>query len=170
MEAWAAQCREGVLVSSIDRDTQSLVDILRFVLTFARRRRALPGKPSAMCLRLLDVWRKGLVAWIAKLADKAVLGLFLNNPVSVDQAAPAIRFTQSPAKRKYTVVTPEAKWGVLEDARDNRVSLPIVVALRAKLDEMGCHQDTADSWMRKEQAMYARRADMALSCGAGHAS
>ncbi len=84
--------------------------------------------------------RQGLVTWIAKLADKVVLALYLNNHTSVELAPPATRYNR-PDKRKYTVVTPEATWDVREDARDNHVSLPIVVALRAKLDEMGCHQD-----------------------------
>ena len=174
VKAWAGQCNEGLLASHIDRDTQSLPDILRFVLTFARRQRSSMGstrwKPvSAACAGKLDMWRRALVAWLAKLADKVVLVLYLDSVESRDQVAPAMRFNR-PEKRKYTVMSVEAKWAILEDARVNRADPVTVLALRSKLAEFGCHKDAADSWLRKEQAMYANGAGIALSSGASHAS
>ena len=176
VKAWAAQCNEGVLVGHIDRDTLSLPDILRFVLTFARRHRSsgvvgsARWKPlSAACAGKLDMWRRSLVAWLAKLADKVVLVLYLDSVASRDQVAPAVRFKR-PNKRKYTVISVEAKWATLEDARVTRADPVTVLALRSQLAEFGCHPDCADSWMRKEQAMYVNAMCNALSFGASHAS
>ena len=165
MKEWEEQCNEGVLVSHIDSDTLSFVDILRFVLTFARNHRARGKTLSAMCIEKLDMWRRALVAWIAKVADKTVLALYLNNDLSRDHAPPALRF-HNPVKRKY-IVTPETKWDLLEDARVNHSSPATVLALRSKLEEFGCHSDSADAWRRKEQAMYAKQTSVCLSVGAG---
>ena len=115
------------------------------------------------------MWRRALVAWLAKVADTTVLVLYLDSVESRGQVAPAMRFNR-PDKRKYTVVSVEAKWAILEDARANRTDPVTALALRSKLSEFGCHPDAADSWMRKEQAMYAKRTGLRLSCGASHAS
>ena len=123
---------------------------------------------SAMCMGIIDKWRRALVAWFAKLADKTVLSLYLDNPVSTEQPPPAKRFKKLD-KRKYVVVPPEAKWAILVDARETRTNPTTVLALRSKLEECGCHPDSADAWMRKEQAMYMKRAAIGLSIGVGHA-
>ena len=154
-------------MSPIDEDTHSLQDILRFVLTFARRHRAAGKSLSATCTEKLDMWRRALVAWLARLADKTVLALYLNNALSREQAFPAIHFNKT-GKRKYTVVTPEVKWAILEDARANRASPTIVLALRSASAEYGCHKDVADAWLRKEQAMYLNRTGIGLSIGVHH--
>ena len=156
-------------MSHINRDTQSLSDILRFVLTFERRHREGKKQVSAVCAGKLNMWRRQLVAWLAKAADKTVLGLYLNSAESRDQLAPAIRYKKTD-KRKYTLVSVEAKWETLEDSRAARTDPVTALALRSKLTAFGCHQDAADSWMRKEQAMYWKGVSRALSSGASHAS
>lgn len=161
-------------MSHIDRDTQSIWDILRFVLTFARRHRSSKDgtrwKPvSTSCASKLHMWRGALVAWLAKLADKIVLALYLDKVESMDLAAPAMRFNNAD-KRKYTIVSVEAKWEILEDARATHAAPVTVLALRSKLAECGCHKDAADAWLRKEQQMYLKATCSALSSGASHAS
>ena len=168
-KAWAKQFNEGGLASHMDRDTLGLIDILRFLLMFVRRHRAAGKMASKMCVGKLDMWRQALVAWIAKVADKTVLELYLDNDVSKDMAPPAIRF-KTEGKRKYTFVAPQAKWDILEDAREIRTLPSTVVAVRSKMDEFGCHANTAEGWMRKEQEMYWKRTGIGLSCGASHAS
>ena len=110
------------------------------------------------------MWRRALVAWLAKLADKIVLVLYLDNVESMDLAAPAVRFNKAD-KRKYTFISMEAKWDILEDARATHAAPVTVLALRSKLAECGCHQDSADAWLRKEQQMYLKATGSALSSG-----
>lgn len=168
VKAWDVQCNGGVLLSPLERCTHSFVDILRFTLTFARRHRAAGKSVSTTCSDKLDMWRRALVSWFAKLADKAVLALYLNNAVSREQACPALR-SNNPNKRQYVVMSPEAKWNILCDARKERTSPSTVLALRSDSNVYGCHEDSADYWMRKEQAMYANRAAIGLASGVGHA-
>ena len=168
LSAWQLQFNEGSLVSPLDRDTHSLQDILRFVLTFARRHRTAGKTLSQTCSAKLDTWRRALVAWFSKLADKAVLALCLNCAMSRERAPPAIIFSSRPDKRKYIVMTPEAKWATLDDARAKRTNASTVLALRSASAECGCHPDVVDSWLRKEQTMYSKRTGFALSTGVRH--
>ena len=169
VKAWVAQHNVGIFSSDLGRDTQSVMDILRFVLTFGRRHKAKGKIVSATCTAKLDMWRQALVAWIAKLADKTVLALYLDNGASRDQLAPSTRFNR-PDKRKYTQMSHDAKWAVLQDARAARTNPVTVLALRSEQSAFGCHKDAADAWMRKEQAMYRKGTCIVLSSGASHAS
>jgi len=116
---------------------------------------------------------------MAREADKTVLTLYLNNASSVDRPPPALmlrkrRFTgptppgENPRKT-HCVLSPEAKWQVLTDAREVRADPGTVVRLRRADAEYGSEGTSAEGWMRKEQAMYSRRTSIALSCGASHA-
>ena len=60
--------------------------------TFARRLRAARKTLSATCNEKLDTWRRALVAWVSKLADKAALALYLNDTPSREHAPPTIHF------------------------------------------------------------------------------
>jgi hypothetical protein len=159
---WEVHYNAGNLVSPLTRDTQSLADILRFILTFARCRRAAGKQISEACSQFLVTWRRVLVAWFSRLADKFVLARYLNNAVSEEHAAPALQF-QSPNKRKYTLVSAEAKWSTLEDARRTRASPTTVLAVKHDSPHLGCNEQAAESWMQKEQEMYLNRCACALT-------
>jgi hypothetical protein len=83
---------------------------------------------------------------------------------------------QRPGKRKYAVLTPEAKWAVLHDARRTRADPSTVLAIKSDpvqrtADQVGCHNYAADNWRLKEQEMYWKRTGL-LTAGdrAHHAS
>ena len=98
-ESWDKQFIAGRLVGPIERDTHSVQDIFRFVLTFAKRRREALRPLSDMATKQIDMWTRALVAWLSKLADKAVLALYLNNARAANHAPPALSFAR-PGKRK----------------------------------------------------------------------
>ena len=150
---WGVQHSAGNLASPLNRDTHSLADILQFILTFARRRRAERKPISKPCFQFLVIWRRALMAWFSKLADKFVLTTYLINAVSQERPAPALHY-ERPNKRKYTVVSPEAKWSILEKARTNRASPTTVLAVQSDSPHLGCNEQAADTWKQKEQAMY----------------
>ena len=98
---------------------------------------------------------------VSKLADKFVSTTYLNNVVSKERPAPALQY-ERPNKRKYTVVSPEAKWSILEKARTNRASPTTVLAVQSDSPHLGCNEKAADTWMQKEQAMYWNLCGFAL--------
>ena len=121
-------------MSPFDRDTHSLVDILRFVLTLSRRRRNAKKPPSLQMNLFLDTCRKAFVAWLSNLADKTVLALCLNDDISKKLAAPALLY-KSPRKRKYVHVSAEAKWSVLEAAKKARASEKTIIFARSNTSD-----------------------------------
>ena len=107
------------------------------------------------------------MSWLSKLADKLVLAAFLNNAESMAHAAPALQFRRA-NKRKYTVVTVEAKWETLELARKNRQDLQTVLAVRSDTPDLGCNEYGAASWSMKEHEMYWVNCGFALSGNCVH--
>ena len=61
---WAQQKAKHMLVSSFDRETHGLVDVMQFVLKLARHRRSKKQYRSKELTDFLDMWRKALVAWL----------------------------------------------------------------------------------------------------------
>ncbi len=160
----------GILVGPVARDTHNAQDIFRFMLTFARRRRAARKKLSTYCSQYLDTWRRSLLTWFTKMADRFVLAECLDNADSQSASPPAVAH-QKTNKRKYTIVSVEAKWEALEAARRVRVSPNAVLALNSESSHLGCHEQAADPWLRKDQNIYWRRCDFALaSNGVDHSS
>ena len=97
------------------RDTHNLTDVLRFMLTFSRRRRA-KVKVSHSCKNFLSKFRESFVAWFFKLFDRYILVNYLESQTARDQPAVSLRHC-SDGKRTYTVVTPEARWDLLAKSR-----------------------------------------------------
>jgi len=128
---WAQQKANHMLVSSFDRETHSLVDIMQFVLKLARHRRSKKQYRSKELTDFLHMWRKALVAWLSNGMDNAVLSLCLNDNMAKTLAAPALLFKSSPHKRKYVQVSPESKWAVVEQAKKSRTSVETVVNVRS---------------------------------------
>jgi len=168
-KAWDAQQRDGALVSALDRETQNLEDILKFVCSVERQVRGKKNgaQLSPVCKGRLARWRSALLHWFSDMADKVVLGMYLDNAKAKDHVPPSQSF-QTPNKRKYTMMSPEGKWLTIVDARRVRTNPSTVLALRSDLANYGCHEDSADAWLRKEQQMYLNRTAVALS-GASHA-
>jgi len=161
------QHSDGLLLGPLIRDTHNVQDIFRFMLTFARRRRAKRKPPlSDACSQYLVGWRRPLLAWFSEMADKLVLRCCLDNANS--QGAPPAINHKNPLKRKYTVISVQAKWSTLVEARRVRTSPNVVLALGSNLSQLGCHEDVAESWMRKEQHMYMDRCGFALSGNGAH--
>ena len=82
-------------------------------------------------------------------------------------AAPALQFRRA-NKRKYTVVTVEAKWATLELARKNRQDLQTVLAVRSDTPDLGCNEYGAAAWTLKEHEMYWVNCGFALSGNCVH--
>ena len=107
-------------MASIDRDTQSITDILRFVCSFEHwQRTRSKNKLRPTIAQKVIMWRRSLMAWMARLADETVVAWYVNT-------APAAALVLPPAKiraggelknRKYVQISVEAKWQCLEDAR-----------------------------------------------------
>ena len=109
------------------------------------------------------------------MADKLVLAECLNIAECEQRPPPSLRFNyeDGASKRKYTVVSVEAKWDCLRMARDVRTSCSTVLALTQILgtSEFGCAEKMGAPWMRKEQEIYHDQCGLALSGdGARHAS
>ena len=167
---WALQHECNILVSTLDRQTLSLEDILRFVLHFERHRRNAKRPVSKPLSEFIAMSRRALLTWLTKWADKSVLVSFLNNATSTTLAAPALQFRRS-EKRKYCKVSVEAKWSILETARRTRANACTVLAVKSESAELGCNEQAADVWMRKEHEIYAKNTAMVLAGdGSGHAS
>ena len=119
---------------------------------------------STICHARLATWRRALLAWFVKAADKVVLSMYLNNALAKEQAPVSLTF-QKPGKRKYVMVSAESKWSTLKHARTVRTQPSVVLALGAlqRSTDLGCSKDAADSWIRKEQRMYLKRVAAALA-------
>ena len=69
-------------MSALERETHSLQDIFTFVFSVARHHRVARKKMNPMCLSRLVMWCRAPMPWLAKVADKAVLSMYLNNAVA----------------------------------------------------------------------------------------
>ena len=162
MQDWKEQHVSGLLVSSIEGDSQDVVDVLRFVLTFARRRRKKQKALSEHCRKALRTARRALVSLLSQLTDKFIKDVVLPMPDAIAAVPPALQF-KNPNKRKYTVISNEAKWKTLMDARSKRANLTSVLALRSDSPEFGANELAAELWLLKEQEMYSKRCGLALT-------
>ena len=94
-----------------------------------------------------------MMEWLAGALDAYVLGC------SDTEAAPPSLKHRRPSKRKYTVVSPEAAWNLMEKAAHGA---NIREALALKEDEacFGCSRHPGEYWTLKKQKMYSQR----ISC------
>ena len=148
-KTWEDLFDAGALAAPLSRDTQSLADVLRFILTFQQCHRGSGKQVSKPCSDFLLTLRRAMVAWISQWADQLVLAWYLQNNAAQQQAAPALNNAaqqQRYKKRKYIMVSSEAKWKTLVDARRVRASPTVVLSLRD--DSLDVQQNTDLTCMR----------------------
>ena len=103
---------EGILVGPLVRESNNLVDVMRFMFTFERRRRA-KATVSKACHTFVVAFRRAFLSWFTPVADQYFLATFLENQTAQDQPSMALKF-EHPGRRTYSCVAPEACWdGVL---------------------------------------------------------
>ena len=95
-----------------------------------------------------------MMEWLAGALDAYVLGC------SDTEAAPPSLKHHSPAKRKYTVVSPEAAWNLMEKAAHSRASLQQAVELKNDEASFGCSSSRATYCNLLYQKTYSQR----ISC------
>ena len=98
-----------------------------------------------------------MMEWLAGALDAYVLGC------SDTEAPPPALAHRSPSKRKYTVVSPEAAWDLMEKAA--RSSATVEQAIKLKDDEasFGCGSSCAERWLHIYQQMYSQRTTCVFS-------
>jgi len=76
----------------------------------------------------------------------------------VNQLPTAIRH-QREGHRQYTVVDPEAKWDIMEQAREAGISVSAALNLRNSSEEYGNCDSTSYYWINKKLCMYSDNAE-----------
>ena len=154
--AWATMHAAGILNGAGDTEQHSVQDVATFFMLILGTRRARKRHISAGLRRLVNGVRLRMVEWLAGALDAYVLRVFSADNVLTGTAPPSLKH-QSPAKRKYTVVSPEASWDLMEKAMQARTN--VEQALRHKDDEdsLGCSASNAEMWGQKKIKMYGGR-------------
>ena len=80
------------------------------------------------------------------------------------EAAPPSLKHRSPSKRKYTVVSPEAAWNLMEKAAHLSANLRQAVAIKDDEASFGCSSSRGEYWSCLYQQMYSQR----MSCVFSH--
>ena len=164
---WGLQHAEGLVSSSIERETLSLMDVANFVMIFEKRRRHSGKAISPLCAAFLQTVRRSLVAWTTKLVDRWVLEKYLDDQAAADRAPPATSFRRE-GKRKYTKVSAEAAWELIKKVRQiHDVSLRQALLLDADREGLGCSPFNDSVWIHKLLVMYYNRSSLPFTVGGG---
>ena len=166
VKEWTDQHHQNIMARTVQETNHHLADVLRFILTFKRRRRAARQPLSLYCEAFIDTFRRAFVAWFARVADIYVLQTYLDSAVACDSPPISLSF-RTPGKRKYVQVNPLAMWSVLQKMKATHSTGEQVLALRSDTDELGCSDRAADNWLLKLHEMYWKRCATVLSHGAG---
>ena len=164
LQEWSMQHEAGILSSSIDRETLSLLDVVTFVMTLGRRRRLRMRPLSKYSRRFMDTIRRALIPWSTRMADRWVLAKYLNDQKAAERPAPALVW-QRPGKRKYSKVSAEAAWALIEKARKGHVDLRHALWLCSDQADLGCNEFEDSVWIHKLLAMYYKRSTMPFAAG-----
>ena len=97
---WGRQHDLGMLSSSLDRATLSLVDVVIFVMTLGRQRRLRNLALSQSSQSFVEAMRRALVPWSTRMVDRWVLAKYLHDQ-SAAERQPAALVHERPGKRKY---------------------------------------------------------------------
>jgi len=77
----------------------------------------------------------------------------------VTQPPPAIRH-QRDGHRKYTKITPDAKWKIMEEAKESGVSLASALALQQQNEQYGNANSAGGPWIQKKLEMYSENREL----------
>ena len=156
MKEWSEQHACELLVGPLERDSHTISDVFRFIVTLKGRRKEFKRNVSTPLALFVDTWRRLLILWLSNLLDAVVLTTTLNDQSCIDRP-PVAQSYHRPGKRKYTVVSAEAKWFALSEARRVRANTSLVLSLNQDSPQLGCNDQAFELWTMKEQTLYGRR-------------
>ncbi len=87
---------------------------------------------------------------------------YLTDEAAAARAPPA-RSYQREGKRKYTKVSAEGAWDIMERSRNARVSLRAALLVCSASAELGCSEFADAIWRQQMQAMYADNSSLLFS-------
>ena len=161
--AWAALHHAGILNGAASAEQHSVQDVATFFMLVLSTRRARKRRISDGLRRLVDGVRLRMVEWLAGALDAYVLRAFSADNELTENAPPSLKH-QSPSKRKYTVVAPEASWDLMEKALQSRANVEQSLRLKDDEDNLGCADKNGQTWGQKKIVMYGERASAVFTC------
>ena len=151
---WAYLHEMRKVSGSLDTDVHSLGDIIVFITTLLRRRRAERRPVSNRLLELVARVRGPLTTWIALHLDRYVSQKYSSTNPLVHRPPPALR---AGTGRTYVRVSAEAAWYAIEKARASRTNIENTVLVKDDERAFGCHMSQGLAWVNKLLQMYYNR-------------
>ena len=133
------------------------IDLIIYIVTFNSHKLKKKQPPTLHMHRLKqDLW-KMLGPLLAHLSCKYILTVY-GPRHDMSQLPTAIRFHRD-GSRNYTSTTPEAKWALMEEAREAGTSLSSALSLRQQSEEYGNSSSAGFGWIQKKLWMYSENAE-----------
>lgn len=165
---WDEQYLARRLFGPFRAASHNLVDIITFVSTCERRRRA-KGRPvSKACHLFLRQIRLVILEWMGPLLEAYVWANYGEGVARADRGPPSLKYRRNGSTRSYVVVKPESAFDIIEKARAARTNLSQAVALKSDEDQYGCDVSIGDTWLQKMLQMYYKRCEFAFAGGLIH--
>ena len=133
------------------------IDLIIYIITFQAHRRQRRIWSTQQMARLKHEFWMMFGPLLSHLAVKYINTVYapLNNMARLPTA---IRH-QREGHRQYTVVDPEAKWDIMEQAREAGISVSAALNLRNSSEEYGNCDSTSYYWINKKLCMYSDNAE-----------
>ena len=166
-KTWRAMLEAGDLTVRLDDDAHPLAEVLYFFLFFLRDRRTRGRRPLAAAnASQVQSIKARVLQWCSACVDLYVLHEYAS---AHDTAAPAPALRMGGrGKRKYTRITVDTMWDVLQQARTAGVSAEQVARVRQCDAHFGCSEGATLSWQLKLNSLYQNRRSVLFHAGVHH--